>query len=92
MNCKDCDCYIQSGDICIDCENNYQVPKQIAGNHYAKQMIEPIDYIMANKLGFNEGNVIKYVTRYKDKNGKEDILKAIHYLEFILKYEYEETR
>ena len=64
--------------------------KQVSGSHYADQAIEPIDYITANDLGYCEGNVVKYVTRHKLKNGKEDILKAIHYLEFILELQYGE--
>lgn len=58
--------------------------KQVGGNHYSKLPIEPIDYIVKNGLGYREGNVVKYVTRHKDKNGAEDIKKAIHYLEMIL--------
>jgi|TARA_R110000796_G_scaffold119914_1_gene234034 hypothetical protein len=62
--------------------------KQINGDHYSKLKIQPTEYIIENKLGYIEGNVIKYVTRHKDKNGKEDIKKAIHYLEMLLeKYE-----
>ena len=64
---------------------NNEHKEQIGGNHYAKQKIQPIDYIMANQLGFCEGNVIKYITRYKDKNGKEDLLKAKQYIDFLLK-------
>lgn len=71
---------------------NNPLDKQVGGNHYSSKGIQPIDFIMANNLGFNEGNCIKYVTRHKDKNGKEDILKAIHYLEFILKYQYGEKQ
>lgn len=56
---------------------------QIAGNHY-KKAIQPIEYIHANGLGFVEGNVIKYVTRWKDKNGIEDLKKAKHYLEILI--------
>ena len=62
--------------------------KQVGGTHYAAQGIEPIEYILANNMGYCEGNVIKYVTRHKLKNGKDDILKAIHYLEFILDDQY----
>jgi hypothetical protein len=62
--------------------------KQEGGSHYTKSSIQPVDYVYANKLNFFEGNVVKYVTRHKDKNGDEDIRKAIHYLEMILKYEY----
>jgi len=47
--------------------------------------IQPIDYIVANKLDFVEGNVIKYVSRYKLKNGKEDLLKAKYYLDLLIK-------
>ena len=60
---------------------------QVGGTHYQKA-IQPIEYIEKNKLGFCEGNVVKYVSRHKEKNGAEDIKKAIQYLEFILKYQY----
>ena len=62
--------------------------KQVEGNHYKNGAIQPIAYIYANKLGFCEGNVIKYVTRHKMKNGRADIEKAIHYLELLLELEY----
>lgn len=61
---------------------------QISGTHYKENGIQPIEYITANNLNYSEGNVVKYVTRHKNKNGVEDIRKAIHYLQFILKYEY----
>jgi hypothetical protein len=61
--------------------------KQVGGTHYLLN-IEPWDYIIANQLGYLEGNVIKYVTRHKSKGGRADILKAIHYLEKILKVQY----
>ena len=60
--------------------------KQVAGDHYKKCPIQPIEYTIKNGLGFCEGNVIKYVTRYKDKGGKEDLLKAIHYIELLLEH------
>jgi hypothetical protein len=62
--------------------------KQVSGSHYKDKGIQPIVYIHANNLGFCEGNVIKYVTRHKDKNGAADIKKAIHYLELLLELEY----
>jgi hypothetical protein len=62
--------------------------KQIGGQHYQTK-IQPIDYILENQLGFIEGNVIKYVSRHREKNGAEDIKKAIHYLEILLEKEYE---
>lgn len=64
--------------------------RQPGGNHYKDRGIQPIEFIVANKLGFCEGNVVKYVTRHEEKNGKEDIEKAIHYLQFILELKYAE--
>jgi hypothetical protein len=64
--------------------------KQESGNHYKDKGIQPIVYIHANNLGFCAGNVVKYVTRYKEKNGAADIRKAIHYLELLLELEYKD--
>lgn len=66
--------------------------KQEGGNHYKEQAIQPIQYIQANKLGFIEGNVVKYITRHHAKNGAEDVRKVIHYCELLLELEYGETR
>lgn len=62
--------------------------KQVGGKHYKEMNIQPTDFIAANDIPFMEGNVIKYVCRHKFKNGKEDILKAIHYLNLLLEYKY----
>jgi hypothetical protein len=63
--------------------------KQAGGSsHYTKYKIQPVEYTIANNLSFLAGNVVKYVTRYKDKGGAEDIRKAMHYLELILQFEY----
>ena len=62
--------------------------KQVSGNHYKDCGIQPIEYIHANGLDYFQGNVIKYTTRHKSKNGKADIEKAIHYLELILELQY----
>ena len=64
--------------------------KQESGDHYKGKAIQPIIYIHANNLGFCAGNVVKYITRYKDKNGAEDIRKAIHYCQLLLELEYGE--
>jgi len=61
--------------------------KQISGNHYMDKGIQPIVYIHANKLGFCEGNVVKYVTRWREKGGEDDLRKAIHYLELLIQLE-----
>ena len=61
--------------------------KQIGGNHYSKLGIEPYEYSIKNDLNCYQFNVIKYVTRYKDKNGIEDLKKAINTLEKLIDYE-----
>lgn len=62
--------------------------KQTGGDHYAKRGIQPIEYITANKMDFNHGNIVKYVTREKDKDKDKDIKKIIDYAVFILKFDY----
>lgn len=57
---------------------------QIGGNHYKQLKIQPVEYIFANGIGYFEGNVIKYVTRWKDKNGVADLEKAKHYIELLI--------
>lgn len=59
---------------------------QHGGDHYRKLKIQPIEYIQANNLGFHEGNVLKYITRWRDKNGIEDLRKAVHYLELLIEH------
>jgi hypothetical protein len=58
--------------------------KQVDGTHYSSKAIQPWDYITSNNLGYLEGNVIKYVSRYKDKGGIRDLEKAKHYLEKLI--------
>lgn len=58
--------------------------KQVGGSHYKNKGIQPIEYILSNDLGFCEGNVVKYITRYKEKNGIDDLEKAKHYIEFLI--------
>lgn len=58
------------------------------GNHYKSLAIQPVEYCFKNKIPYLEGNVIKYVTRHKNKNKEKDIKKAIHYLQLILELEY----
>jgi len=59
--------------------------QQVGGTHYDKP-IQPIEYIDANQLGFCEGNIIKYITRYKDKNGLEDLHKVKWYIEHLIEH------
>ena len=61
--------------------------KQVDGDHY-KLEIQPWDYITLNRLGYLEGNIIKYVTRHKNKNGAKDLEKAKHYIDKLIEVEY----
>lgn len=66
--------------------------KQEGGNHYKGYSIQPIEYIHANNIPFAEGSVIKYVTRWRDKNGVADLKKAIHFLELLIELEIDNAR
>ena len=57
---------------------------QVGGTHYKDKSIQPWDYIIANDLGYLEGNVVKYISRWKNKNGVEDLKKAQHYLSKLI--------
>ena len=58
--------------------------KQIGGEHYKNMKIQPSEFIVANELGWYEGNAVKYICRHRQKGGKQDLEKAIHYLELAL--------
>ena len=61
---------------------------QIGGDHYQDMAIQPTEFIVANQLGFCEGNVIKYICRYQDKGGREDLEKAQHYIDILIEAYY----
>jgi len=58
--------------------------RQVGGDHYKDQPIQPWDYIAANELGFFEGNIVKYVSRWQLKDGVADLEKARHYLDKLI--------
>lgn len=60
---------------------------QIGGSHYKKVKIQPVEYIQANHLNFFEGNVVKYITRWRDKGGIEDLKKVLHYTQMLIEFE-----
>jgi hypothetical protein len=59
---------------------------QIGGDHYKDMAIQPIEFILANDLPFCEGNIVKYICRYKAKGGSQDLKKVIHYAELLLEH------
>jgi hypothetical protein len=61
---------------------------QVGGDHYKNMPIQPIEFTHKNNLNFCQGNIIKYVTRYKNKNGKADLEKARHYVDLLIELEY----
>lgn len=61
---------------------------QVSGSHYKCLKIQPVQYIHANGMGYIEGAIIKYISRYKNKNGKEDLLKIKHFVDLLIELEY----
>jgi hypothetical protein len=70
------------------CSGSAPVPSpmgtQVGGDHYKTMAIQPVEYILANGLGYPEGAVIKYVSRWKAKGGVEDLKKARHFLDLLI--------
>lgn len=64
---------------------------QVDGNHYKTMKVQPVEFIYANGVPYMEGNIIKYISRHKSKNGAADVRKALHYCQLILELEYGET-
>ena len=77
----------ETNEVEDDKMNNYT--NKINPSYYGTGL-DVIDFCQKNNLDFMQGNVIKYVTRYKEKNGKEDLLKAMKYIERIIKENYKE--
>ena len=64
--------------------------KQVGGNHYKSMVIQPSEFINKNNIPFAEGNAIKYLCRHKQKNQKQDLLKAKHYIDMAIDRDYPE--
>ena len=78
----------------LDQLRNIDIPRlaneePVGGDHYKNKAIQPWDYIASNNLGYLEGCVIKYVSRYKEKGGIQDLQKAAHYLQKLMEVESE---
>jgi hypothetical protein len=61
---------------------------QVGGKHYKALAIQPAEYCQRNRMPYCESSVVRYVTRHREKNGREDIEKAIHCLQLLLEIEY----
>ena len=73
-------------------EKNNPLQTQVGGTHYKDLKIQPIEFIHANNIPFCEANAIKYLCRWRNKNGKQDLLKARHYIDLLIELEYGETQ
>lgn len=62
--------------------------RQVGGRHYLDMAIQPVEFIEANRIPFSEGSVIKYVCRHREKGGRADLEKAIHFLQMIIERDY----
>lgn len=62
--------------------------RQVGGSHYKDLKIQPIEFIHANNIPFCEANAIKYLCRHRNKNGKQDLEKAKHYIDLLIELEY----
>jgi len=61
--------------------------EQVGGGHYKDMVIQPVEFIHRNRIGYMEGNAIKYLCRWRSKNGIEDLKKAKHYIELLIALE-----
>ena len=68
-------------------EQQGALAQQVGGSHYKGLAIQPVEFSQRNNLGFCEGSVVKYICRYKSKNGVEDLLKARHYIDLLIEME-----
>jgi len=66
---------------------NHTKASQVGGNHYTKLKIQPLEYAMENNLNPCQAKIVKYITRYKDKGGVEDLKKAAHVLAWLIEWE-----
>lgn len=78
---------LSSAAKCIMSNDASALSTQEGGNHYKDLAIQPVEFIHANKIPYMEGNVIKYVTRWRSKNGINDLRKARHYIDLLIELE-----
>lgn len=72
----------------MEAQANNPLEVQVGGNHYKDLKIQPIEFIHANNIPFCEANAIKYLCRWRNKNGRQDLEKAKHYIDLLIELEY----
>jgi len=71
----------------IESTNDTALSSQIGGDHYKSMKIQPMEYSMANRLDPCQHTIIKYVSRFRSKNGLEDLIKAKHCIDLLIELE-----
>lgn len=87
---KNCNRHAEYQGECPDCippKPKSALDTQVAGDHYKNLKIQPMEYSMANGLNACQHTIIKYVTRYKDKGGIQDLEKAKHCIDMLIEFE-----
>ena len=79
---------ISDRGMAVSGDTNNAWDKQVGGEHYKQYAIQPAQFALANNLDYAQSNAIKYIVRHKDKNGVQDLDKAIHYIELLKQYYY----
>ena len=72
----------------MEVQENNPLQTQVGGSHYKDLKIQPIEFIHANNIPFCEANAIKYLCRWRNKNGRQDLEKAKHYIDLLIELEY----
>lgn len=65
---------------------------QVGGTHYKKFVIQPIEFVHKNGIPFIEGSIIKYISRWRDKGGVQDLEKVKHYVDLLIELENAQDR
>jgi hypothetical protein len=79
--------YKRIDDLKAGIRKDKAIDKQVAGNHYKKFSIQPAEFCHRNNIPYLEATAIKYLCRWRDKNGIEDLDKAIHFIELLKEFE-----
>ena len=85
-HCRECNEYLCFDDYAPELYRD----KQVGGSHYADCAIQPADYAIANGFNYYECIVLRYITRHRNKGGRQDLEKAIHCLQLMIENEYAE--
>lgn len=76
-----------SEDSYLSTEEDSALDKQEGGGHYKDMVIQPVEFCHANGIPFIEGCAIKYLCRWKDKGGVDDLRKCLHFVEMLIELE-----